>query len=186
MNRKFLFIPIFGHLYLYKYGIRRIKEQPNNMEKSGFAFCFFNILLVVLLLAVVLDQAVFYALNKDVHIVLSAITAYSLSIASIFVSELTLNRLIHVHNDGLKGEYKMNYEEFKERYIKNHEEFYFKYKNTDIDIVYDVSEDKKELFCVILTRLSKRQEFVFSSPEEMLRNFKVDEKTLEEIWDALT
>lgn len=76
----------------------------------------------------------------------------------------------------------MSYEEFLERYLVNHEEFIFYYKDYEINLCYgsnatfsyNISKDKKLIF---------EKEFI--TPDECLRNIRIDGVTFPRLWEII-
>ncbi len=90
----------------------------------------------------------------------------------------------------------MDYKEFLHRFLINHEEFSFKYEDKIIDLLngpngigfsYYFYQDieAKPLFY----RIRHRNDYIstrnFASPQELLDAFKLDGKTLYDLWDKL-
>ena len=90
----------------------------------------------------------------------------------------------------------MDWNEFIERYLINHEEFSLKYKNYVIDLLWSPNGKKysyyikeyvphQTLFSMIKNRNKYLKYDEFDSPQELLEKFRIDNKSLEEIWSEL-
>lgn len=90
----------------------------------------------------------------------------------------------------------MSWEEFIDRYCNNFEEFYLKYKNYSINLLY--SRDGEKFVYYLYFFKSKKSFFKYffkkndiidykeyNSPKDLLEDFKIDNKSLKEIWPEL-
>ena len=81
-------------------------------------------------------------------------------------------------------EEELTYDKFVEC-LKSNFEFFFIYKDKTIDIAYHIENDVKIYEFNINGNESDAQNFEFQSVEELLKNAKIEKKTLFEIWDEL-
>ena len=90
----------------------------------------------------------------------------------------------------------MIWEEFVERFLVSFEEFKFKYKEKIISLVMG---DELPKFLAIVSldisdkslfyRFKHRKDYIsferYENPYDLLNNFKIDGKTLKELWDVI-
>ncbi|ERJ11758.1 hypothetical protein [Haloplasma contractile] len=77
----------------------------------------------------------------------------------------------------------MEWQEFLDRYVNNHEEFVFKYKDIKIELLY---APKGDGFSVYLVKNKKViDEKIYSLPQKLLSDFKINGKLIIDIWDDL-
>lgn len=90
----------------------------------------------------------------------------------------------------------MSWEEFIDRYCNNFEEFYLKYKNYSIDLLYSRDGEKFVYYLYFFKSKKSFFEYFFkkndiidykeyNSPKDLLEDFKIDNKSLKEIWAEL-
>ena len=70
--------------------------------------------------------------------------------------------------------------EFYERYTQNHEEFCFMYLDYKIELVCEGT-----CYPIVLSKGNTIKHFEYTSPLQALKNFKIDGKLIQEIWDDL-
>lgn len=85
---------------------------------------------------------------------------------------------------GKTVEEELTYDKFVEC-LKSNFEFFLTYKNYTIDIAYHFENDVKIYECSVNGYGINAQYAEFESIDELLENFKLEEKLLFEIWDDL-
>lgn len=78
----------------------------------------------------------------------------------------------------------MKWEEFIDRYVNNFEEFVFKYNNYKIELFY--APKAKGFICyLVVDKKVVLESEIYTSPNELLENFKIDGYLLKDIWYEL-
>lgn len=90
----------------------------------------------------------------------------------------------------------MSWEEFIDRYCNNFEEFQLKYKIYIIDLLYSSDGEKFVYYIYFFKGKKSFFEYFFehddiieykeyNSPKDLIEDFRIDNKSLKEIWSEL-